>query len=156
VIFVEGQLLYNVKGIVPATDYLVPFGQANILREGSDVTFVAWGPAVSDAMIAAEKLAGEGISVEVIDPRTLVPFDWETVFASVRKTGRCVAISQCVDIGSFTGEIVSQIVANCFDYLDSPVLKVGAKNGIAPQAYTLEQAFLPTADDMIKAAKSLI
>jgi 2-oxoisovalerate dehydrogenase E1 component len=156
VIFVEGQLLYNVKGVVPATDYLVPFGQANVLREGSDVTFVVWGPAVADAMTAAAKLAEEGISVEVIDPRTLVPFDWETVFASVRKTGRCVAISQCVDIGSFTGEIVSQIVANCFDHLDAPVLKVGAKNGIAPQAYTLEAAFLPTPADMIKAAKSLI
>ena len=135
---------------------LIPFGQANVLREGSDVTFVAWGPAVVDAMKAAEMLEKDGISVEVIDPRTLVPFDWETVFASVRKTGRCVAISQCVDIGSYTGEIVSQIVSNCFDYLDSPVLKVGAKNGIAPQADTLERAFLPTAEDMVLAAKSLI
>ena len=156
VVFVEGQLLYNIKGVVPESEYLIPFGQANVLREGSDVTFVAWGPAVVDAMKAAEMLESEGISVEVIDPRTLVPFDWETVFASVRKTGRCVAISQCVDIGSYTGEIVSQIVSNCFDYLDSPVLKVGAKNGIAPQAHTLEQAFLPTAEDMVLAAKSLI
>jgi len=156
VIFVEGQLLYNMKGVVPESEYLIPFGQANVLREGGDVTFVAWGPAVVDAMKAADMLEKEGISVEVIDPRTLVPFDWETVFASVRKTGRCVAISQCVDIGSYTGEIVSQIVSNCFDYLDSPVLKVGAKNGIAPQADTLEKAFLPTADDMVRAAKSLI
>jgi 2-oxoisovalerate dehydrogenase E1 component len=156
VIFVEGQLLYNIKGIVPEAEYLIPFGQANVLREGSDVTFVVWGPAVVDAMKAADMLEKEGVSVEVIDPRTLVPFDWETVFASVRKTGRCVAISQCVDIGSYTGEIVSQIVSNCFDYLDSPVLKVGAKNGIAPQADTLEKAFLPTAEDMALAAKSLI
>jgi 2-oxoisovalerate dehydrogenase E1 component len=156
VVFVEGQLLYNIKGVVPESEYLIPFGQANVLREGSDVTFVAWGPAVVDAMKAAEMLEKEGVSVEVIDPRTLVPFDWETVFASVRKTGRCVAISQCVDIGSYTGEIVSQIVSNCFDYLDSPVLKVGAKNGIAPQAYSLEKAFLPTAEDMVLAAKSLI
>ncbi|OGV53563.1 MAG: hypothetical protein A2017_20915 [Lentisphaerae bacterium GWF2_44_16] len=156
VVFVEGQLLYNVKGVVPKEEYLIPFGQANIIREGKDITFVVWGPAVADAMKAADELEKDGISVEIIDPRTLVPFDWETVFASVRKTGRCVAISQCVDIGSFTGEIVSQITAACFDQLDAPVLKVGAKNGIAPQAYTLEAAFLPSVKDMTDAAKKLI
>ena len=156
VIFVEGQLLYNVKGHVPEGEYLIPFGQANVIREGKDVTFVVWGPAVPDALKAADLLAEEGIEVEVIDPRTLVPFDWETVFESVRKTGRCVAISQCVDIGSYTGEIVSQIVSNCFDYLDAPVLKVGAKNGVAPQAYSLEKAFLPTPEDMAVAARCLI
>ncbi len=155
VVFVEGQLLYNVKGEVPETEYLIPFGQANIVREGKDATIVVWGPAVSDALKAADLLAAEGIEVEVIDPRTLVPFDWETVFESVRKTGRCVAISQCVDIGSFTGEIVSQVTAECFDYLDAPVLKVGAKNGIAPQAYTLEAAFLPSVQDMVDAVKKL-
>ncbi|MDD2403873.1 MAG: dehydrogenase E1 component subunit alpha/beta [Victivallaceae bacterium] len=155
VVFVEGQLLYNVKGVVPEEEYLIPFGEANIIREGKDATIVVWGPAVSDALKAAEQLAAEGIEVEVIDPRTLVPFDWDTVFASVRKTGRCVAISQCVDIGSFTGEIVSQITAECFDDLDAPVLKVGAKNGIAPQAFTLEQAFLPNVQDMVNAVKKL-
>ncbi len=156
VVFVEGQLLYNVKGVVPEGDYTVPFGVANTLREGSDITFISWGPAVLDAQKAADQLAAEGVSVELIDVRTLVPFDWEAVFASVRKTGRCVVISQCVDIGSFTGEIVSQIVAKCFDDLDAPVLKVGAKNGIAPQAHTLEEAFLPTPADMVAAAKSIL
>jgi 2-oxoisovalerate dehydrogenase E1 component len=155
VMFVEGQLLYNERGFVPEEEYTIPFGEANIVRKGSDVTFVVWGPAVSDAVKAAEVLEAEGISVEIIDPRTLVPFDWETVFESVKKTGRCVAISQCVDIGSFTGEIVSQVTAQCFDYLDAPVLKIGAKNGIAPQAHTLEAAFLPTVEDMINAARSL-
>lgn len=156
VVFVEGQLLYNEKDVVPEEEYLIPLGQANVLREGDDVTFVAWGPAVSDAMKAAEVLEGEGVGVEVIDARCLVPFDWDTVFESVKKTGRCVAISQCVDIGSFTGEIVAQINANCFDYLDAPVLKVGAKNGIAPQAYTLEEAFLPTPEEMAAAARELM
>ena len=108
------------------------------------------------AQKAADKLAAEGVNVEVIDVRTLVPFDWETVFASVRKTGRCVVVSQCVDIGSFTGEVVSQVVANCFDDLDAPVLKVGAKNGIAPQAITLEKVFLPTADDIANAVKATL
>jgi len=156
VVFVEGQLLYNVKGVVPQEEYLVPFGEANIVRSGKDVTFVAWGPAVNDAVKAADQLAAEGIEVEVIDARTLVPFDWETVFASVRKTGRCVVISQCVDIGSFTGEVVSQVVANCFDDLDAPVLKVGAKNGIAPQAASLEKAFLPSVAEMVAAAKATL
>jgi 2-oxoisovalerate dehydrogenase E1 component len=155
VVFVEGQLLYNEKGVVPEEEYLVPFGEANILREGKDLTIIAWGPAVTDALKAAELLAADGIEAEVIDPRTLVPFDWSTVFESVRKTGHVVVVSQCVDIGSFTGEIVSQITANCFDQLDAPPLKVGAKNGIAPQAYTLEKAFLPTAADIVGAAKKL-
>ena len=84
-----------------------------------------------------------------------MPFDWETVFESVRKTGRCIALSQCVDIGSFTGEIVSQVTANCFDSLDAPVLKVGAKNGIAPQAYSLEKAFLPSVDEIVAAVRKL-
>jgi len=156
VVFVEGQLLYNEKGVVPEEEYLIPFGQAKIVREGKDVTFVVWGPAVSDAIKAADQLESEGISVEIIDPRTIVPFDWETVVESVKKTGRCVAISQCVDIGSFTGEIVSGVVARCFDYLDAPVLKVGAQNGIAPQAYTLEAAFLPSPAQMAAAARSLM
>jgi 2-oxoisovalerate dehydrogenase E1 component len=156
VIFVEGQLLYNEKDMVPEEEYMIPFGEANVITEGTDITFVVWGPAVADAKKAVEILAEEGISVELIDPRTLVPFDWETVFESVKKTGRCIAISQCVDIGSFTGEIVSQVTANCFDYLDAPVMKIGAKNGIAPQAYTLEAAFLPTADDMAEVARNLM
>jgi 2-oxoisovalerate dehydrogenase E1 component len=156
VVFVEGQLLYNEKGEVPEEEYLIPFGEANIIREGSDITFVVWGPAVNDAIKAADILEEEGVSVEIIDPRTLVPFDWDTVFESVKKTGRCIAISQCVDIGSFTGEIVSQVTANCFDYLDAPVLKVGAKNGIAPQAHTLEAAFLPSVNDMVNVARELM
>ena len=155
VLFVEGQLLYNEKGAVPEEEYLIPFGQANVLREGSDITLVAWGPAVRDCETAADELAAADISAEVIDIRTLVPFDAETVFDSVRKTGRCVVVSQCVDIGSYTGEIVAQVTANCFDDLDAPPLKVGSKNGIAPQAHTLEKAFLPSVDEVVEAAKSL-
>ena len=108
-----------------------------------------------DSLKAAEKLAAAGIEATVIDPRTLVPFDWETVFASVRRTGRCVVVSQCVDIGSYTGEIVSKVTEACFDDLDAPPVKVGAKNGIAPQAYNLEMAFLPSIDDIVAAVKKL-
>jgi pyruvate/2-oxoglutarate/acetoin dehydrogenase E1 component len=155
VVFVEGQLLYGIKEVVPQEEYLIPFGEANVIRGGKDLTLVVWGPAVQDAMKAADKLAEEGISVEIIDPRTLVPFDWTTVVESVKKTGRALVVSQCVDIGSYTGEIVSGIVEKCFDHLDAPVLKIGAKNGIAPQAYSLEKAYLPTVQDIIAAAKSI-
>ncbi|MCF7853434.1 MAG: dehydrogenase E1 component subunit alpha/beta [Candidatus Pacebacteria bacterium] len=156
VMFVESQLLYNEKGTVPDDDYLVPFGEANVLRQGDDVTILAWGPAVPDAVTAGETLAKENISAEVIDLRSLVPLDETTIFESVRKTGRCVVVSQCVDIGSFTGDIVARVTRECFDYLDSPPVKVGAANGIAPQAYSLEQAFLPNAGDVMAAAKSLM
>jgi pyruvate/2-oxoglutarate/acetoin dehydrogenase E1 component len=111
---------------------------------------------VGDCLKAADELGAASISAEVIDIRTLVPLDTETIFASVRKTGRCLVVSQCVDIGSFTGEIVSQVTAACFDDLDAPPIKVGAKNGIAPQAYTLEQAFLPSVAEIVTAARSLI
>ncbi len=156
IVFVEGQLLYNEKDAVPEEEYTIPLGQANILKEGSDITFVGWGPAIPDAMKAAAQLDEQGVNVEVIDIRTLVPLDTETIYESVRKTGRCVVMSQCVDIGSFTGEIVAKIMADCFDYLDAPVLKIGAKNGIAPQAYTLEEAFLPSVDEMVQTALRLV
>ncbi|MEI8243768.1 MAG: transketolase C-terminal domain-containing protein, partial [bacterium] len=155
VLFVESQLLYNVKGPVPEGEHLVPIGVADVKRPGRDLTIVTWGPALLDCLKAAETLSEAKIDAEVVDLRSLVPLDMETVLASVRKTGRCVVVSQCVGIGSFTGEIASRIMAEAFDSLDAPVLRVGAKDGIAPQAYVLEKAFLPNADDVVKAAKSL-
>ncbi|MDP6484928.1 MAG: transketolase C-terminal domain-containing protein, partial [Nitrospinota bacterium] len=157
VLFVESQILYGVKGVVPEEEYLVPLGVSEVKREGSDLTIVTWGPAVRDSLKAAEVLQEEnGMSVEVIDVRSLVPLDMETIVDSVKKTGRCVVASQCVSIGSFTGEIASQIMAKAFDYLDAPVLRVGAANGIAPQSHILEMAFLPDADDITRAARSIL
>ncbi len=156
ILFVESQLLYNLKGAVPEGEYLTPLGAAEVKRAGTDVTIVTWGPALHDCLKAADKLAAEGRSAEVIDLRSLVPLDMATVLASVRKTGRCVVVSQAVNIGSFTGEIASRIMAEAFDYLDAPVLRVGAKDGIAPQAYVLEQAFLPNAGDIIAACKEVL
>ncbi|MFW5802574.1 MAG: alpha-ketoacid dehydrogenase subunit alpha/beta [Verrucomicrobiota bacterium] len=155
VMVVESQLLYTEKGYCPAEEYLVPLGQANVITTGDDLTILAWGPAVGDAVKAAAQLEEQGIGTEVIDARSLVPFDWDTLFESVRKTGRLVAVSQAVDIGSYTGEVVSQVVNNCFDWLDAPPLKVGAANGIAPQAHALEAAFLPSAADIVATANQL-
>ncbi|MBA4387986.1 MAG: pyruvate dehydrogenase, partial [Verrucomicrobia bacterium] len=157
VMFVESQLLYNVKGDVPETDYLVPLGLADVKRQGKDLTIVSWGPAVHDALKAADMLAAEKkLSVEVIDVRSLVPLDIETIIASVKKTGRCVVASQAIHIGSFTGEIASTIMEKAFDYLDAPVIRIGAKNGIAPQSHILEAAFLPNATDIANGAKQIV
>jgi 2-oxoisovalerate dehydrogenase E1 component len=157
VMFVEGQGLYPTKGVVPEGEHLVPIGVAHVARAGSDATLVAWGPAVLDALTAAETLQAEHeISAEVIDLRSLVPLDMETVLASVRKTGRCVVASQAVLIGSFVNEIVARIQLEAFDDLDGPVGRIGAANGISPQAEGLEKAFLPNADDIVRAVLALV
>jgi pyruvate/2-oxoglutarate/acetoin dehydrogenase E1 component len=154
---VESQSLYSTKGVVPETDYLEPLGVAKVVREGADATVVAWGPAVVDALKAAETLKAErGIETEVIDLRSLVPLDMETVLTSVRKTGRCVVAAQAVLIGSFVNEIVARIQSEVFDYLDAPVGRIGAANGISPQAEGLEKAFLPNAGDIVAAVTALL
>ncbi len=153
IMFVESQLLYGIKGVVPEGDYMIPLGVADVKREGKDLTIVTWGPSVHDSLKAAEMLAAEKkISVEVIDLRSIVPLDMETVIKSIKKTGKCVVVSQCISMGSFTGEVASQIMEQAFDYLDAPVLRLGAKNGIAPQSLPLELAFLPNAKDIMNTA----
>lgn len=157
VMFVESQLLYGFKGPVPQEEYLVPLGSAEVKRPGTHLSLVAWGPMVHEALKAAETLEREHqVSAEVVDVRSLVPLDIETILASVRKTGRCIVASHSINIGSFTGEIASRISAEAFDYLDAPVLRVGAKDGIAPQSHILEAAFLPNAKDLVTAARSIL
>jgi 2-oxoisovalerate dehydrogenase E1 component len=156
VVFVESQGLYSTKGVVPEGDYTTPIGKARIAREGNDATIVAWGPAVPDALAAAETLAAErGLSAEVIDLRSLVPLDMATVLASVRKTGHVVVAAQAVLTGSFVNEIVARIQAEAFDHLDGPVGRIGAAAGISPQAESLEKAFLPTAADIAAAVTAI-
>ncbi len=157
VLFVESQGLYSLKGPVPEGEFLVPLGVADIKRAGGDITLVAWGPLVHDCLKAADQLKSEkNVSAEVIDLRSLVPLDLDTVLRSVQKTGRCVVASQAVHIGSYTGEIASTIADAAFDYLDAPIKRVGAKNGIAPQSHILEAAFLPNAGDILAAANSIL
>jgi pyruvate/2-oxoglutarate/acetoin dehydrogenase E1 component len=157
IMFVESQALYSMKGPVPEGEYLVPLGVAEVKREGTDITLVAWGPVVHDCVKAADKLKAErGVSAEVIDLRSLVPLDIGTVLRSVQKTGRCVVASQAIHIGSYTAEIASTIQDQAFDYLDAPVKRVGAKNGIAPQSHILEAAFLPNVNDVLAAANAIL
>jgi len=156
VLYVESQALYGVEGAVPEEDYVIPIGVADVKREGADITFVAWGPAVLDCLKAADALAQEGVSAEVVDIRCLVPLDMETIIRSVQKTGKCVVVSHAIHIGSYTAEIASTIQDTIFDYLDAPVKRVGARNGISPQSHILEAAFLPNSGDIIAAAKSIL
>jgi pyruvate/2-oxoglutarate/acetoin dehydrogenase E1 component len=156
VLFVESQGLYSTKGVVPEGDYLTPIGQARLARAGTDVTLVGWGPAVPDLLIAAGTLEAEhGVSAEVVDLRSLVPLDMETVLTSVRRTGRCVVASQAILTGSFVNEIIARIQLEAFDHLDGPVGRVGAANGISPQAEGLERAFLPGPDDVVRAVLAI-
>ncbi len=153
VVFVESQQLYNVRGEVPREDYLVPFGKAALRREGSDVTIVCWGCVAGFMDEAADVLVREhGVEAELIDARTLIPFDLETIVASVRKTGRCVVGSQACRTGSYTGEVTAQIQEAAFDYLDAPVARVGSVDAISPQSEVLERAFLPGVGDLVQAA----
>ena len=156
VIFVESQGLYPMKGVVPDGDVVMPFGLASVLRTGSDATIVAWGPAVHDALGAASTLRDDhGIEAEVIDLRSLVPLDMDTVLASVRKTGRCVVASQAVLTSSFVNEVVARVQLEAFDDLDGPIGRVGALAGISPQAEVLERAFLPHAGDIVAAVLAI-
>jgi pyruvate/2-oxoglutarate/acetoin dehydrogenase E1 component len=156
VLFVESQALYGMKGPVPEGEYVVPLGVADVKRAGDDITLVTWGPLVHDCLKAADILAERGVHAEVIDLRSLVPLDIDTVIRSVQKTGRCVVASQAIHIGSYTGEIASTIQDVAFDYLDAPVKRVGAKNGIAPQSHILEAAFLPSVADILAAADAIL
>lgn len=153
VIFVESQRLYNIRGEVPEEDYLVPFGKAAIRKKGADVTIVAWGFVADIMSEAGDRLEGEhGIQAELIDVRSLIPLDIETILNSVKKTGRCVVASQACRTGSYTAEIAAQIQELAFDYLDAPVERIGSADAISPQSEILENAFLPKVEDIIKAA----
>ncbi len=156
VIFFEHRLLYPLKGEVPEQIEPIELGKARILREGSDVTVVAIGRMVPEALKAAEDAEKEGISVEVVDPRTLLPLDEETIIASVKKTTRCVTAHEAVTRGGFGAELTAVVQAGAFDYLDAPIERVGAK--FAPLAFApaMEQWVVPHAADVLEAVKRTV
>ncbi len=156
VLFVESQALYNERGEVPEEEYLVPLGRAAVRRQGADVTIVAWSLMAHLMMEAGRVLAGEhGIDAELIDLRTLIPVDMQTVLNSVRKTGRCVVACQAVRTGSFTAEVAARIQEQAFDYLDAPVGRIGSADAISPQSEVLERAYLPGVQDIVQAARQV-
>lgn len=143
VMFFEHKMQYNTQGPVPEEEYLIPFGQANVVRPGRDVTVIATSFLVQKALAAAEKLAGEGIETEVVDPRTLNPLDLDTLAASVRKTGRAVIADEGHVTCGIGAELVARLQAACFDYLDAPLERVGTQDVPIPFSPPLEQFVVP-------------
>ncbi len=155
VIFLEPKMLYDIKGPVPEdVDFSVPFGQANVLREGTDVTIIGVGIMVQKALAAADLLAEENISVEVVDPRTLVPLDTETLIASAAKTSRVVVAHEAHLRSGPGAEIAAMLAEEVIEYLDGPIRRVGAKNVPLPYNPGLERYVLPDVDEMVEAVRS--
>ena len=156
VVFFEHRLLYPVKGEVPDELEPIPFGKARVLRQGSDVTVIAIGPLVHRALDAAAKAEADGISVEVVDPRTLLPLDEETIIASVKKTTRAVTAHEAVTRMGCGAEVTAVLQYRAFDYLDAPIERVGAK--FAPLAFApvMEQFVIPNANDVLAAIKRTV
>ncbi|AVI43068.1 alpha-ketoacid dehydrogenase subunit beta [Bacillus pumilus] len=156
VIFYEHKLLYKTIGEVPEEQYSIPLGKADVKRSGKDVTIVATAIMVHKALEAAKELEAEGIDVEIIDPRTLVPLDEETIIESVKKTGKCIVVHEAVKRGGYGGEIASMIAeSEAFDYLDAPIKRLGGLAVPIPYNPTLEKAVIPQVPDIIEAAKEL-
>ncbi|OED32339.1 pyruvate dehydrogenase [Planococcus maritimus] len=157
VIFYEHKLCYKTTSDVPEELYSIPLGKADVKREGSDVTIVATAIMVHKSLEAATKLEEQGISVEVIDPRTLVPLDTKTIIESVKKTGRLVVVHEAVKRGGFGGEIASTIAeSEAFDYLDAPIMRLGGKAVPIPYNPELEKSAIPGVDDIVAAVKETL
>jgi pyruvate dehydrogenase E1 component beta subunit len=156
VVFVENKMLYFKSEDVPKRPPPVPIGRALVVRPGSEVTIVALSRLVDEALVAAERLAGEGIEAEVIDPRTLVPLDLDTIVESVGRTNHLVIAHEAVEHGGFGAEIAAQVQAGAFDDLDAAIERVGAPFTPVPFSPPLEDAWLPGAEEIAAAAKRLL
>ncbi len=156
VLFVEHKLLYPVEGTIPEEDFVVPFGVADVKREGSDVTIVATLYMVHKALATAEQLNEEGISVEVVDPRTLAPLDKQTVLKSVRKTGRLVVVSEDCKTAGVSSEIAAIVAEEALDYLDAPIKRVAEPDTPMPFSPTLEKSVIPDEKWIAKAVREVV
>ncbi len=158
-VYLEPKFLYNFKNAyakMPHPDFIVPFGKAKIRRQGTDVTVVSYGTATHLALLAANDLEKEGISVEVIDLRSLIPWDQELVFESIKRTNRVVVAHEDKVTGGFGGEIVARITENVFNYLDAPIVRVGSKDVPVGFAKEYENAILPNVNDMKEAIRKVV
>ena len=155
VIFFEHKAMYDVTGEVPEESYAIPFGEANIVREGDDVTVVAIGRMVSVAEEAAKKLEGSGISIEIIDPRTVSPLDLDTILESVENTGRLVVVDEASPRCNIATDISAQVVSEAFGDLKAPVKMVSPPHVPVPFAGSLEDLYIPSAQDIVNAVKTV-
>lgn len=157
VIYIEHKLLYKMKGHVPEESYTIPLGSAEVKREGRDMTIVATSIMVNRSLEAAEQLSGEGIEVEVIDPRTLKPLDKDTIIKSVTKTGRLLIVHEAAKTGGFGSEL-SAIIAEseAFGYLDAPIIRLAGRDIPIPYNRTLEYHAVPQVENIVKKARDLV
>ncbi|MFO7984927.1 MAG: alpha-ketoacid dehydrogenase subunit beta [Desulfatiglandaceae bacterium] len=155
VMFFQHKKLFAKEGPVPNEDYIIPLGQAAVKREGKDLTLLTYGSGYYLCQEAAEVLAGKGLDAEIVDLRTLKPLDMETVSQSLRKTFRGVVVHEACLTGGFGAELTARIMAELFDYLDAPILRVGAKDVPIPFSPPLEDFVLPSVEDVIEAARSV-
>jgi pyruvate/2-oxoglutarate/acetoin dehydrogenase E1 component/TPP-dependent pyruvate/acetoin dehydrogenase alpha subunit len=156
VMFIEHKMLYKEKGFVPEEEYIIPFGVADIKRPGKDVTLVTYSRMVYRALEASEKLAAEGIDVEVVDLRTLKPLDIDTIVTSVKKTGRLVCLSEAYENTGFINEVMLQVNEQAFDYLDAPMVRVASANVPVPRAEILEDQAIPNVDRIMAACRKVV
>ena len=156
VIFMESEQMYGDKGEVPEGEYTLPIGVADIKREGSDVTIVSFGKIIKEAYKAADELAKENISCEIIDLRTVRPMDHEAILNSVKKTNRLVSLEEAWPFGKVATEITYQVQSQAFDYLDAPIEKINTADTPAPYSPVLLKEWLPNSEDVIKAVKKVL
>jgi len=153
---VLNKLALGITGPVPEEPYAIPIGEAIVRREGSDITVIGIGRMIHEALAAAEELAGEGISLEVIDPRTVQPFDTATVVESVQKTQHAMIVHEAVRFGGIGAEIAAQIQEEAFDYLDAPIARLGAPFSPVPYSPPLEKAYVPDANRIAATAREML
>lgn len=156
VLFIEHKAFYARKGEVPEEEYVIPLGKADIKRSGRDITVVATAAMVFQALMAAEKLKNEGIDVEVIDLRTIVPLDKKTILDSVRKTGRLLVVHEAVKYFGIGAEIAALVIEEAFDYLDSPIKRIGAPYAPVPFSRSLEKEYIPGSDEIVTTVKDML
>jgi pyruvate dehydrogenase E1 component beta subunit len=156
VMFIEHKMLYRTKGAVPQGEHLVPLGSADIKRAGRDLTIVTWSREVLFALDAAAKLAADGIEAEVVDVRSLVPLDRETILASVRRTRRLLVVHEAVRRGGYGAEIAALVAEEAFDSLDAPPRRLAGLETPIPYAQELERTVVPQVDDIVRVAKELV
>jgi len=156
VCFLESELTYGVKGEVPDEEFIIPLGEANVRRTGSDVTLVTWGKQVLNCMPVVDELVKKGIDVEFIDLRSLRPLDHKTLFGSVAKTGRCVVVHEGHLFAGVGAEIAARVQEACFDHLEAPVLRVTSRDVPQPYATNLEKLVMPSNERVIDAVQRVL
>lgn len=156
VIFMESEQMYGEKGEVPEEEYYLPIGKAHVKQTGTDVTIVSFGKIIKVAIAAAEELAKDGISCEIIDLRTVRPIDYDAIIESVKKTNRLVIVEEAWPLASISSEITYMVQKNAFDYLDAPIRRITTEDTPLGYAPTFVQAFLPSPEKVIKAIKEVM